>query len=137
MSYRMRVWLGRAVLLIGLIVAWEGLTGGIGTAVLNPVLAGRPSLIVRDFLIYAASGLFFDTATTLLEALSGLAIGIALGLSFGMVFGVFPLVGDIFSPFLTALNSLPRPALAPIVILWLGLGMGSKVLLSASLVFFA
>ena len=39
-------------------------------------------------------------------------------------------------PFMSALNALPRPAIAPLAVLWFGIGLGSKILLAWSLVFF-
>ena len=54
----------------------------------------------------------------------------------GIVRMQFPFAADVSNPFLTILNVLPRVALAPMFIIWFGVGEGSKVALAVSLVFF-
>ena len=54
----------------------------------------------------------------------------------GFLLAQFPLLGEIFSPYLRVLNALPRVVLAPIFLLWFGLGIWSKVALGITLVFF-
>lgn len=120
-------------------ILWEITTGGFGLGwrLFDPVLFGNPSAILADFYGYARSGLLVeDTLVTLGEALFGMVFGVAFGLLLGVFLGYSSRLADFFDPFLVALNSLPRPALAPILILWLGIGMLSKAFLSASLVFF-
>ena len=54
----------------------------------------------------------------------------------GVLFARWRLAADIFDPFFTGLNSLPRIALAPLLVVWFGIDMASKVVLAATLVFF-
>jgi NitT/TauT family transport system permease protein len=68
--------------------------------------------------------------------LVGLLLGSFFGILAGLAFARFPLCYKVFGPFLTAINSLPRVALAPLFILWFGIGPDSKIYLSVSLVFF-
>jgi NitT/TauT family transport system permease protein len=75
-------------------------------------------------------------ATTLEEALLGLVIGAALGVTLGFVFARSPLVASVLDPYITMLNAVPRVVLAPIFLLWFGLGIWSKVALAVTLVFF-
>jgi NitT/TauT family transport system permease protein len=58
------------------------------------------------------------------------------GIVVGLVFGFWPLIDKVLEPILGALNAVPRPALAPLFVLWFGLGMTSKILVAWSLVFF-
>ena len=62
--------------------------------------------------------------------------GSVAGILVGMLFVTSPTVDAIFSPILTALNAMPRIALAPLFIIWFGLGLGSKVAVGFSLTFF-
>jgi NitT/TauT family transport system permease protein len=73
---------------------------------------------------------------TLTEGLLAFAIGAAGGIAIGFWLARNPLMSAIFDPYIKMLNSLPRVVLAPIFMLWLGLGIWSKVALGVTLVFF-
>ncbi|WP_200871640.1 ABC transporter permease [Erwinia mallotivora] len=73
---------------------------------------------------------------TLSETLLSFIIGTLMGMAAGLFLGVNPLLSGIFSPYIKALNSLPRVILAPIFAMWFGLGIWSKVAFSLTLVFF-
>lgn len=73
---------------------------------------------------------------TLAETMMAFAIGSALGLSGGLWLALAPMASAIFEPYIKALNAMPRIILAPIFSVWFGLGMGSKVALGVTLVFF-
>lgn len=66
----------------------------------------------------------------------GLVLGIISGIMIGFLFAYLPWLNRLFEPLMVAFNSLPRPALAPVLVLILGLGMASKIVLSWSIVFF-
>jgi len=73
---------------------------------------------------------------TLTEGFLAFAIGSLAGVALGFWFARKPLVAAVFDPYLKMVNALPRVVLAPIFMLWLGLGIWSKVLLGVTLVFF-
>jgi NitT/TauT family transport system permease protein len=75
-------------------------------------------------------------AITLVEGILAFAIGAILGIAFGFLFAVIPLLSQVFDPYIKMMNALPRVVLAPIFMLWLGLGIWSKVALGITLVFF-
>ena len=77
-----------------------------------------------------------QTAATLRNTFWGFAIGSLLGASAGLLLGRSPLLTRIFEPFLVALNSLPRIAMVPLIILIFGLGDISKIVTSLLVVFF-
>ena len=66
----------------------------------------------------------------------GLAIGSASGILSGLFLAEFPLFREVVRPIITLANALPRPALAPIFLVWFGLGVGSKVAVAVSIVYF-
>jgi len=116
-----------------IIFIWEFIAGGIyGNFILiDPVFVSRPTLIARDFYEYALDGLLFiDLSATLLEAMSGFASGLLTGICLGLLLSHFRTLARIVEPYLTALTTLPRIALAPIMVIWFGLGLPSKVVLS-------
>lgn len=134
-----RILLLRILLLGGLLILWEAATGGLGLgwqAVERSVIA-RPSLIAADLADYARSGLLWiDLRATLSEAFMGLLLGAVGGIGIGLLFGYLTTAAGVFEPIMVAMNSLPRITVAPIFILWFGLGTTSKVLLSLFTVFF-
>lgn len=134
-----RVAAQRIALLAGLVLVWELATGGLGLGwrAVEPAILARPSLIAADLKEYAASGLLArDLRATLAEAFLGLCLGGIGGVAVGLLFGYWRNVAAVFEPIMVALNSLPRITVAPLLILWFGLGMTSKVLLSLFTVFF-
>lgn len=73
---------------------------------------------------------------TLAETLMAFAIGSGLGLAGGLWLALAPMASAILEPYIKAMNAMPRIILAPIFSVWFGLGMGSKVALGVTLVFF-
>jgi NitT/TauT family transport system permease protein len=86
---------------------------------------------------WAASGLLIsDVETTLIEAGTGFVLGSIIGGLIGFVLGWVRRLGDIFEPFVIAFYTLPKVALAPLFVLWFGIGMANKIMFATLLVFF-
>lgn len=104
---------------------------------INTFYTGRPSVIFKDFYTFTVSGeIRIHLLITLQEALGGLLIGTLTGICTGVLLGRIKWLADTFGPIITALYGIPKLALAPIFILWFGLGMESKIFISALLVFY-
>ncbi len=80
--------------------------------------------------------LWRDLGYTVAGTLISFALGSVAALALGLVFVMFPKVERAMDPYLTVLNAMPRLALAPLFLLWFGLGLGSKVAVGTSLAFF-
>lgn len=129
----MKVLMVRMGVIVGFFVLWELASG----RVIDPYFVSSPSRIAEDLREGFVDGqLVADVATTMYEAAAGLVAGMISGILMGLLFGFWPLLDRVMEPILGALNSVPRPALAPLFVLWFGLGMTSKVLVAWSLVFF-
>jgi NitT/TauT family transport system permease protein len=97
----------------------------------------KPSLIVAQLgREIVDPGFYRDLGVTGLELIFGYASGGAAGIALGILLARWRYVGKICDPFLLALNSVPRIAVAPMLIVWFGIGIASKVFLAATLVFF-
>jgi NitT/TauT family transport system permease protein len=121
----------QAAAVAGFLLLWE-----LGTRLgwISAFLFGAPSGILKIFLTMAADGsLWSDTAYTLLEAFLGFVIGTVLGSIAGLALWYSIFVARLVEPFIVAINSVPKIALAPIIILWFGTGLVSKVALAVSL----
>ncbi len=104
---------------------------------INPLFAAGPSETWASFKDLLSERLFWeDLVVTTREAVLGWAIGASLGMLAGLILGRWKLAAKGFGPMLTFLNALPKIALAPIFILWFGIGEASKVFASVIAVFF-
>jgi len=123
----------RVLFLIAVIAVWELLS----ERVVDPYYISGPGRIAGDIWEGFSEGtLAADIGTTLSEAGLGLVVGMVTGILAGLLFAFVPLLDRVLEPFVGAVNAVPRPALAPLFVLWFGLGMTSKVLVVWSLVFF-
>jgi NitT/TauT family transport system permease protein len=123
-------------LLVGLaaLALWQTL---VSLKVLDPFFVSRPSDIVQRIGRWIVSGtLWGHLAVTLEESLIGLLVGAALGIVLGFSLARSPFVARVFDPYIKMLNAVPRVVLAPLFLLWFGLGIWSKVALAVTLVFF-
>jgi len=116
------------------LLAWEFAAD---KKMLNPFYASQPSVIFADFTHFVVSGeILKHLVITLKEAFLGLFFGTIAGIVCGLTLGRIVWLANLFEPIITALYGIPKLALAPIFILWFGLGLQSKVFLSALLVFY-
>lgn len=127
--------LGRTALqtlaVIAFFALWEL---GVRMGWISAFLVGSPSSIFSLAWKMTLSGdLLSDTWYTLFEAILGFVIGTIFGSLLGLVLWYSIFVARLVEPFIVAINSVPKIALAPIVILWFGTGLVSKVALSVSL----
>lgn len=105
---------------------------------INPTFFGNPLGIVRflwDNLV-VSHDIWTELGWTLAGTFTSFLLGTLLAIGVGLLFVIWPRLEAFLDPYFTALNVMPRIALAPLFILWFGLGLGSKVAVGVSLVFF-
>jgi NitT/TauT family transport system permease protein len=127
--------IGRSALqilaVVGFFLLWEA---AVRWGWLSGFLVGQPSGVLRNLLGSVANGsLFTDTGYTIFEAILGFAFGTVIGSVIGLTLWYSVFVARVVEPFIAAINSVPKIALAPIIILWFGTGLLSKVALAISL----
>jgi NitT/TauT family transport system permease protein len=104
---------------------------------IDPVFAGMPTRIVVEFLSsITGPPLTVDAFATVTAALIGSGIASVVGVACAFVLAQSDVWRRIFDPYFTVLNGLPRVALAPLFLLWFGIGPMSKIMLAASITFF-
>lgn len=109
--------------------------------IVDPFFYGQPSGIVTKMWDWIRHGTSFGSiwvqiSTTLEEAVFGFVIGVACGVVAGVLLGQVRFLSDVLSPYIKAVNALPRIVLGALFVVILGLGMSSKIVLAAFLVFF-
>ncbi|MDB5818308.1 MAG: transporter permease [Rhizobacter sp.] len=85
---------------------------------------------------WAKDSLWYHTGVTLAEVLLGFFVGSGIGLALGVFISQLPRAEAILEPYVSAFQSLPKVAVAPIIVMWLGFGIGSKVTIVCLLTFF-
>jgi NitT/TauT family transport system permease protein len=123
----------RTAIVVGFFSLWEIASG----RWIEPFLISSPSRIFSSMLTGFTDGdLVQHTWVTFIEIAIGFPIGAISGIALGYAFGRSKLLAEIFEPIIIALNGIPRTALAPLFIVWLGIGLWSKVGVVFLLTFF-
>ena len=124
----------RIAVVVGLLAVWELAAR---TNLINAFLFGSPFEVVKQLAAWLREGIFFPAvAVTLSEAFLGYLIAVLLGLCFGIATALMPRVNEVVSPYVTMFNALPRLMLAPILLVWFGFGLTSKIIFVVLVVFF-
>ncbi|HEV2438569.1 MAG TPA: ABC transporter permease [bacterium] len=105
--------------------AWEGV---VRFGLVNPLFTSSPSRIVLTFLSMLREGVLAkDIRVSGTEFLIGYSLAILVGILVGVAMGWYRDISAALQPFVSALYSTPRIALLPLLIIWLGIGIWSKV----------
>ena len=125
-------WIRQLAAFVVLLALWE-LAGRAG--MLNPMYAPMPSRVGAALIeLFADGRIWPHLEATFAAALGGLTLGIVVGIVLGVAAALVPLVAELLEPVMTLLNAVPRVILAPLFVIWLGIGLASKVALSFILV---
>ncbi len=123
--------------LVGLVIfllGWEAL---VRWQQYPPYILPTPAQVWRKFLIALADGtLWRHTRVTLIEIAGGLALGLSAATVLGYVLAKCPFLERIVGPYVVAAQAVPVVAIAPLIILWAGSGLFSKILVAALTLFF-
>lgn len=128
----MLVW--QLLLGVAFLASWES---GVRAGILDKFFFSQPSQIaLRVWKIFVSGTVWGHLGTTLLEAALSFLIGVAAGVICGFALARNRFLAALLDPYLRVANALPRVVLAPIFLLWFGLGIWSKVALGVTVVFF-
>ncbi|MBX9739556.1 MAG: ABC transporter permease [Beijerinckiaceae bacterium] len=130
---RLRSLAEKTLAIVAVLGVWEILS----RTVIDPFWMSRPSLVGARLWQLAVSGdLLWHTQTTVWQALLGLVMGLVAGVAGGVLLTRYPRMASALNPIVMGLYSLPRIALAPLFIIWFGIGLLSKVMMVFSFVVF-
>jgi ABC-type nitrate/sulfonate/bicarbonate transport system permease component len=140
---RERAILGGAMVLLFLL-AWEGLERGWWTDLLRPLLGASaerftlkpifissPTLVAQAAwrMFYITGEIWRDLAWSSVGYTLGLVLAIAIGIPLGLAAGWYRRFSYAVAPFLSALNATPQVAFLPLIVVWVGTGLGARVLI--------
>ncbi len=111
------------------LVLWQVMSG----PVLPEYAVSKPTDVSHALwgLLGSSTG-WTDIKTTAFEIVAGFGIGVAIGTVMGLVLGSVPLAGRVFEPLVAAVNGIPKIALAPLFLLFFGIGPMSKITIAAT-----
>lgn len=133
MSPRGRLLVYRAVFGVALLATWELVSGRL----IDPFWISSPSRVFAYLWQVVRDGsIFAHLAVTLYETVTGFLIGAVTGIGCGFLLGRRKILAQVLDPYIVAFNGIPRIALAPLFIIWFGIGPNSKVVLVVIVVFF-
>ena len=119
-------------LIFMMLVVWESACRGFN---LPDFILPPPSRIIT-VAVFQAPMLLPHAATTALEVMVGILLSLMVAVPLAMMMFAHPAVGNAIAPFLVASQAVPVFAIAPLLVIWLGYGIASKVLMAAVIIFF-
>ncbi|MDI4231768.1 ABC transporter permease [Bradyrhizobium sp. Arg237L] len=122
------------VLAVVLLAVWEGACRLFD---ISPIVLPTPSsTVVRLYALFESGTIWPHLWATLFEILLGFVLGCIAGLVVGAMISLIPAFERLVYPYLVALQTLPKIAIAPLFIIWFGYGLTSKVVITALVCFF-
>jgi NitT/TauT family transport system permease protein len=123
-----------AVAGLALLAAWEFLPAAFGV---SKLLIPPPSAVAQSLWIVFARGLLIEnTLVTLFETLAGFVIGSSAAVCVAFLITRSRLIERALMPYLVGFQALPKVALAPLLVVWIGIGIESKIAVAAIIAFF-
>jgi NitT/TauT family transport system permease protein len=111
---------------VSFLIVWE-LVGNVFQWI-NPMFMSAPSLIFKaGYAMFRSGEIYHDLYVSGIEFVGGYFLAALIGIPFGIITGWYKRMSYVFDPFVNAGNATPRVALLPLVIIWLGIGILSKV----------
>jgi NitT/TauT family transport system permease protein len=130
-SVGMVLW--QSALGLAILFVWQGVSGRL----IDNFFVSNPIDVGRRLAAWTLDGtIFLHLWATVYATTVGFTFGALIGAVLGIWLGISPFASRLLNPYLNALNALPKIALAPLFVLWFGLGIESKIALAAVLVLF-
>lgn len=112
------------------IVVWEVLAN---IGIIDSFISSQPSRIIKTFMNLSQNDLLEHLGVTCLETIIGFVSGSILGVAIAILLWWSKFLSKVAEPFLVILNSLPKIALGPVIIIWVGAGMGAIIVMALAI----
>ncbi len=117
-------------IVIGFIVLWEVLAN---KGIIDSFIMSKPSRILKTFLNLSSNNLLEHIRVTVIETMIGFLLGTFLGAIIAILLWWSKFFAKVSEPFLVVLNSLPKVALGPVIIIWVGAGMPAIIVMALAI----
>lgn len=128
--HKILVFVVQVAIVISIIAAWEILAN---KGVIDSFIASQPSRIVKTLGNLASNDLWHHVWVTCWETILGFTLGTFLGIIIAIALWYSNFLSKVIEPFLVVLNSLPKVALGPVIIIWVGAGMPAIIVMALSI----
>lgn len=134
-ALRHRLEIGLSLLLfVVLVTIWEAVVWIFGIPAI--VLPTPTSIVQSLWANLSTERFYYHIGVTLWEVLAGFAIGTVMGLVVGISIGQWKILEKTIYPYVVGFQTVPKVAIAPLIIIWFGYGLTSKIVITALIVFF-
>jgi len=127
---KIEIFATQILVVIAFIAIWEILAQ---TGKIDSFITSQPSRIVETFMNLSSNDLLEHLKITCIETLVGFLLGTVLGVIVAIILWWSPFISKVSEPFLVVLNSLPKTALGPVIIIWVGAGMPAIIVMAISI----
>lgn len=127
---KLKIFITQIFLVIAFIVIWELLAN---MGVIDSFITSQPSKILKTFLNLSSNGLLEHLRITCIETIVGFTLGTFLGAIIAIILWWSSFISKVSEPFLVILNALPKVALGPIIIIWVGAGMPAIIVMALAI----
>lgn len=124
------VLLGQIAILVLFLGLWEL---GANKGLIDSFITSSPSRILKTFANFSANNLLVHIKVTVYETIIGFSIGTIMGFIIAIILWWSKFISKISEPYLVILNSLPKVALGPIIIIWVGAGTGAIIVMAVAI----
>lgn len=118
------------LIVVGFIALWEILAN---LGIIDSFIASQPSRILKTFMNLSNNDLLTHLGVTCFETIVGFGLGAILGILIAIILWWSNFLSKVADPFLVVLNSLPKIALGPVIIIWVGAGMGAIIVMALAI----
>jgi NitT/TauT family transport system permease protein len=120
--------------LVSALLAWEAIVWALDVP---PIVVPPPTAVATALWAQLHLEAFWlDVGITLFETLVGFCLGALVAISLGSLIAQFELIEKTFYPYIVGLQTVPKIAIAPLMVIWFGFGLTSKVIMAAIIAFF-
>lgn len=127
---KVEILITQIAIVIIFITLWEVLANA---GKIDSFITSQPSRILQTFLNLSSNDLLEHLKITCIETLVGFGLGSILGFIIAIILWWSPFISKVSEPFLVILNSLPKVALGPVIIIWVGAGMPAIIVMALAI----
>jgi NitT/TauT family transport system permease protein len=128
---------GSALSMLLLVVLMGGWEWCARVGIIPGYLLPAPSkVLLKLYTDFSGVKIWVDVYYTMSEILIGFALAAIFGVAIGAAIALSPLADKVLSPYITCLQTIPKPAVAPLLIIWFGFGISSKIVIAALIAFY-
>lgn len=127
---KIKIFITQILIMVVFIALWEILAR---TGKIDSFITSQPSRILDTFLDLSSNDLLKHLKITCIETIVGFLLGTSMGVVIAIILWWSPFISKVSEPFLVVLNALPKIALGPVIIIWVGAGMPAIIVMALAI----